>query len=72
MNGLLFTPFISFCQLLIMVTAVKEGGEGERTDWTEPTQPAGVLSNLGLEGLLKLVQQLPPGCRAVFNLYAIV
>jgi len=33
--------------------------------------PANVLDNLAAEDILKLIQQLPDGCRTVFNLYAI-
>ena len=37
----------------------------------EPYQEETVTDNLGREELLALIQDLPPGFRAVFNLYAI-
>jgi RNA polymerase sigma factor (sigma-70 family) len=50
---------------------VLSNSDDEITDVSEPAEDESATSNLSREELLDLIQQMPPGFRAVFNLCAI-
>lgn len=43
----------------------------DTVDFSLPTENENVLDAMGASDLLKIIQQMPPGFRTVFNLYAI-
>jgi len=72
-------PLEAWVKRIVVNTALNYLRNQRHWTWLAPVEDAEhevataatATSGLHVEELLALVQQLPPGCRAVFNLYAI-
>lgn len=75
-----YSQFGSWVQRIMVTTALMHlrsqrlvlcYSDDDASDLPEPTEDESATSNLSREELLNLIQQMPPGFRAVFNLCAI-